>query len=169
MGNPKAANSNAPPIRFDAQFLFEWQTHLKFVEIFFNVLSAVLCWACFPNPYFEGCSFRVFTFGQLFCIVCVSAFFGVLTSILLVCRAFSLHDALWQYNFPILERLHALFAMFMYVLAIGILVCTNTASSFSTIWLCDLVVLFTTLCCYSLDYWKRLDETPPIQRQRIVV
>lgn len=28
-----SAASNAPPVRFDPQFLFEWQTHLKFIQI----------------------------------------------------------------------------------------------------------------------------------------
>ncbi|KAI6232031.1 hypothetical protein M3Y95_00443900 [Aphelenchoides besseyi] len=172
MGNSKIpmSNSNAPPIRFDGQFIFQWQTHLKIIQIFLNLFSALLCFSCFPNAFFEGCSYRIHTFGQLFIIVCVNGFFTVLTVILLLCSAFGVHDACYQYNFPILERLHTLFAMAMYTLSIGILVCTNTAQSFSTIWLADLVVLFATLLAYALDYWRRLDEQPQSsQRTRIVV
>jgi hypothetical protein len=83
---------------------------------------------------------------------------------------FSFPDAYYQFNFPILERLHCLMAMFFYVLAIGILVCTNTAQTFSTVWLADLIALFSALLAYSYDYWRRRkDEMIMPISQRIVV
>ncbi|KAI6192067.1 hypothetical protein M3Y97_00296300 [Aphelenchoides bicaudatus] len=149
------AASNAPPVRFDPQFLAYKETHLKIVQILLNLCSLLLILSCFPNPYFQGCSWRLYTFGQLFIAVCVNGFFCTLTCILLLANAFNLPDAYYQFNFPILERLHGLFAMCMYSLAIGILVFTNTAQSFSTVWLCDLAALFATFLVYAYDYWRR--------------
>lgn len=135
------------------------------------MFSLLLILSCYPNPYFEGCSWRLYNFGQLFIIVCVNGFFCTLTFILLLAIMFSFDSAYYQFNFPILERLHCLMAMFFYVLAIGILVCTNTAQTFSTVWLADLIALFSTLLAYSYDYWRRrkMDEMLISSSQRIVV
>uniref|UniRef100_A0A1I7RJE6 MARVEL domain-containing protein n=2 Tax=Bursaphelenchus xylophilus TaxID=6326 RepID=A0A1I7RJE6_BURXY len=150
-----SATVNAPPIRFDRHYFLSIGSHLKVCQILLNLISLFVIFACYPNSFNESCLWRLYSSNQLFIIVCVNGFFFVLTTLLWLANAFSFPDAYYQFNFHILERLHALFAMAMYVLAIGILVCTNTRHHFSSVWLVDLAALFITLLVYALDYWRR--------------
>ncbi len=60
---------------------------------------------CYPNRFVTYCAPQLFNFFQLFTAVCVNGFFLVATTLFALAHLFSIPDAFYHYNFPLLVRL----------------------------------------------------------------
>uniref|UniRef100_A0A915E5E3 MARVEL domain-containing protein n=1 Tax=Ditylenchus dipsaci TaxID=166011 RepID=A0A915E5E3_9BILA len=153
-----------PPLRFDREFHNDPSNQLKFVQLATGAFAFVLTNNCYPNQYAGYCTNTLYSFFQLFNVVCVHGFFFIGTIILALCSLLSVPDAYYRYNFPLLEKFYTTLASAMYLLACAVVVINIfhvIPLNFSFIWLFQVGATIVAFLAYFCDFWRRWEKPEP--------
>jgi uncharacterized membrane protein YkgB len=146
---------NSPPLRLDKSFLYDTTNRRKLIQLIFGVVALIVTLNCFPNTTFPFCTNRIHEFSQLFNIVCVNAFFFVVTALLTLAHLFSMPDAYYHYNFPLLEKFFCTLAAGMYAIAVCVVLAAIARSQFAFAWMLDLTATSAVFVVYLIDCLSR--------------
>ncbi|KAI1722984.1 hypothetical protein Ddc_07173 [Ditylenchus destructor] len=147
---------NRPPIRIDRHFHQNPSNQLKLLQLGAGAMCFILTTFCWPNAYVGYCVRHLFSFFQLFNIVCVHAFFWIATAVLAACWLFSVPDAFYRYNFPLLEKLYTGLATFMHFLATIFVLINLFRSVFSLLWIFQVGFTVAAFSLYTFDFWRKM-------------
>uniref|UniRef100_A0A914C2K8 PGG domain-containing protein n=1 Tax=Acrobeloides nanus TaxID=290746 RepID=A0A914C2K8_9BILA len=96
----------------------------------------------------------------MFTAMCINGFFMAVTTCLTVCYLFSVPDAFYRYNFPLLEKLYTALAVTMYGIGVA-LVIIHIIANFYLVWLIELGTISVTFLFYLLDFLPRWRTSEP--------
>lgn len=153
---PTQFTHNRPPLRLDRAFLDDPFNRLKLLEMGLGLLTLIFTTNCWPNNFYQYCSATTFNFSQMFTEICVNFFFLILTTIFAIASLFSVPDAYYYYNFPLLEKFYVLLASCMYLIGVFISYKNFFESIFSVIWIFQVAFITLTFVAYCIDFlWRR--------------